>query len=131
VTNASFDDESYRQFADGPWLTKRSMQWFFDAYAPSAEDRMRPTVSPLRASLEDLSGQASALIITDENDVLRDEGEAYAHKLMQAGVPVKAVRVLGTHHDFVLLNALADTPETRGAIELANRELKKALHGAT
>jgi acetyl esterase len=129
VTNANFDDESYRQFADGPWLTKAAMQWFFDAYVPNSEDRKKPTVSPLQASLEDLSGQAPALIITDENDVLRDEGEAYAHKLMKAGVPVKAVRVLGTHHDFVLLNALAATPETRGAIELANRELKSALHG--
>jgi acetyl esterase len=128
VTNADFDDDSYREFADGPWLTRSMMQWFFDAYAPNLEDRKKPTVSPLQASLEDLSGQAPALIITDENDVLRDEGEAYAHKLMKAGVPVKAVRVLGTHHDFVMLNALAETPEARGAIELANRELKQALH---
>jgi acetyl esterase len=129
VTNARFDDASYREFADGPWLTKRGMQWFFDAYAPTPADRDKPTVSPLLASIEELAGQAPALIITDENDVLRDEGEAYAHKLMEAGVPVKAVRVLGTHHDFVMLNALAETPETRGAIELANRELANALHG--
>jgi acetyl esterase len=128
VTDANFDDASYKQFANGPWLTRPAMQWFFDAYAPDVAERQKPTISPLRASLDELSGQAPALVITDENDVLRDEGEAYAHRLMDAGVPVKAVRVLGTHHDFVMLNALAHTPETRGAIELACVELQRALH---
>lgn len=127
VTDASFDTASYREFADGPWLTKAAMQWFFDAYAPNVADRHKPGVSPLEASLEDLRGLPPALVITDENDVLRDEGEAYAHKLMQAGVPVKAVRVLGTMHDFAMLNALADTPPTREAIAAANDELRAAL----
>jgi acetyl esterase len=127
VTDATFDTASYRQFADGPWLTKPAMQWFFDAYAPNLADRGKPGVSPLRASLDDLRGLPPALVVTDENDVLRDEGEAYAHRLMDAGVPVKAVRVLGTVHDFMMLNALADTPPVREAIATANEELRAAL----
>lgn len=127
VTNADFDSESYRTFADGPWLTKRAMEWFFDAYAPDPLDRRRPAVSPLLASDDQLRGLPPALIITDENDVLRDEGEAYARRLMQVGVAVKAVRCLGTIHDFMMLNALASTPATRAAITLAIAELRSAL----
>jgi acetyl esterase len=127
VTDATFDTPSYQQFVGGPWLTKRAMQWFFDAYAPKLEDREKPEVSPLRASVEQLRNLPPALVITDENDVLRDEGEAYAHSLMRAGVPVKAVRVLGTIHDFMMLDALASTPPTRSAITLASAELRDAL----
>jgi acetyl esterase len=127
VTDATFDTESYRKFAEGPWLTRRNMQWFFDAYAPDVASREQPTISPLRATLEQLEGLPPALIITDENDVLRDEGEAYAHKLMDAGVRVKAMRALGTIHDFMMLNALADTPAVRAALEIAKEELVAAL----
>jgi acetyl esterase len=127
VTDANFDTPSYQQFANGPWLAKRTMQWFFDAYAPKLEDREKPEVSPLRASVEQLRNLPPALVITDENDVLRDEGEAYAHSLMRAGVPVKAVRVLGTIHDFMMLDALASTPPARSAITLASAELRDAL----
>jgi acetyl esterase/lipase len=128
VTDADFNDGSYRAFAEGPWLTKAAMQWFFDAYAPNVADRKKPTVSPLRASREQLEGQPPALIITDENDVLRDEGEAYAHRLMEAGVSVTAARELGTVHDFVMLNPLRNTPAARSAVELATQKLRKALH---
>jgi acetyl esterase len=128
VTDARMGSGSYRAFANGPWLTKAAMKWFFDAYAPNVGEREEPTISPLNASLEQLQGQAPALIVTDENDVLRDEGEAYAHELMQAGVEVTAVRELGTMHDFVMLDALRDTPAAKSAVELANRELRKALY---
>jgi acetyl esterase len=67
-----------------------------------------------------------ALVITDENDVLRDEGEAYAHKLMQANVTATATRDLGIIHDFMMLNAIADS-SVRGAIDQASEMLKKAL----
>jgi acetyl esterase len=67
-----------------------------------------------------------ALPVDDENDVLRDEGEAYAQKLIQAGVTVTAVRYLGTIHGFVMLNALAETPAARSAIQLANTSLHNA-----
>jgi acetyl esterase len=68
-------------------------------------------------------------VITDENDVLRDEGEAYARKLIQAGVTVTATRYLGTIHDFVMLNALGDTPAAKGAVEQATDFLRKACAG--
>jgi acetyl esterase len=127
VTDAGFDTPSYTRFADGPWLTKRAMEWFWEAYLPDAAVRKQPTATPLNASLHQLAGLPEALIIVDENDVLRDEGEAYARKLSDAGVRVTSVRYNGTIHDFVMLNALADTPATRGAIAQSVGALKTAL----
>lgn len=127
VTDAGMDTPSYKNFAEGPWLTKPAMEWFWHAYAPDVSERKKPTISPLRASLTQLKHLPSTLIITDENDVLRDEGEAYALKLMQAGVEVTAVRYLGTIHDFVMLNPLKNTPAARSAINLAIDNLKRAL----
>ena len=127
VTDAGFDTASYTQFADGPWLTKRAMEWFWDAYLPDPTAREEATATPLNASLDQLSGLPEALVIVDENDVLRDEGEAYARKLSDAGVRVTSIRYNGTIHDFVMLNALADTPATRGAIAQAVGALRGAL----
>jgi len=127
VTDADFDTASYTRFADGPWLTKRAMQWFWDAYLPDPAARKQPTATPLNASLHELAGLPEALVIVDENDVLRDEGEAYARRLSDAGVRVTSIRYNGTIHDFVMLNALADTPATRGAIAQAVGALKTAL----
>lgn len=124
VTDANFDTQSYKQFATGIWLTREGMKWFWDNYLPDKKERKQPTASPLQASIDQLKGLPPALIIVDENDVLRDEVEAYAHKLMQAGVNVTAVRFLGTIHDFVMLNPLAGTPASCGAIGLANEHLK-------
>jgi len=128
VTDANFDTGSYNQFANGPWLTKDAMKWFWNAYLPDEAKRKEPTASPLQASLEQLNGLPPALIVTDENDVLRDEGEAYGRKLSQAGVRVTSVRFNGTIHDFVLLNAISETPAVRGAIKLASDTLRAALH---
>ncbi len=130
VTDASLSQKSYEEFADGPWLTTAAMKWFWDAYAPNKEDRKETTASPLAAAVEQLKGLPPALIIVDENDVLRDEGEAYAKKLIQAGVEVTALRVLATHHDFALLNALADTPATKVTIQVASQKLAEALSSA-
>ncbi|MFT4113895.1 alpha/beta hydrolase [Silvibacterium sp.] len=127
VTDASMDTGSYQQFASGPWLTKPAMEWFWDAYAPKAEDREKITVSPLRATSAELKDLPAALVITDENDVLRDEGEAYGRKLSAAGVDTTTVRFLATTHDFVMLNALSETPAARAAIELASDKLAAAL----
>jgi acetyl esterase len=127
VTDSGFDTPSYNQFADGPWLTKRAMEWFWDAYLPDPAVRKQPTATPLNASLDQLASLPEALVIVDENDVLRDEGEAYARKLSDAGVRVISVRYNGTIHDFVMLNALADTPATRGAIAQAVGALRRAL----
>ena len=116
VTDAGFDTPSYTRFADGPWLTKRAMQWFWDAYLPDSASRNEPTATPLNASFDQLAGLPEALVMTDENDVLRDEGEAYARKLSNAGVRVTSMRYNGTIHDFVMLNALADTPAIAQAV---------------
>jgi len=128
VTDANFETGSYQQFADGPWLTKKAMQWFWDAYLPDTEGRKRPTAAPLNATIEQLKGLPDALVAVDENDVLRDEGEAFARKLSQAGVRVTSVRYNGTIHDFALLNPIAETPAVRGAIAQASAALRTALH---
>jgi len=125
VTDASFDTESYQQFAEGYFLSREGMQWFWDQYTTDPKQRAEITVSPLRASVEQLKGLPPALVITGEADVLRDEGEAYADKLREAGVRVTAVRFQGIIHDFVMLNALAETAAARGAMLLANDWLKE------
>ncbi|OPH57597.1 esterase [Paenibacillus ferrarius] len=125
VTDASFETDSYEQFATGYFLRRDAMQWFWDQYTADPRERAEITASPLRATLEQLSSLPPALIITGEADVLRDEGEAYANKLREASVPVTAVRFQGIIHDFVMLNALADTAAARGAILLANAWLRE------
>ncbi|MEV5915867.1 alpha/beta hydrolase [Streptomyces chartreusis] len=126
VTDASFDTASYRQFAEGYFLRRDAMQWFWDQYTTEEAERAQITASPLRAGVEQLQGLPPALVITAEADVLRDEGEAYAGKLRAAGVPVTAVRYQGVIHDFVMLNALR---ETRGA-EAAIGQAVSVLRGA-
>jgi len=116
VTDASFRESSYASFENGPWLTAPAMTWFWDAYLPDRDARNDVTAAPLNASLEQLEGLPDAMIIVDENDVLRDEGEAYARKLSQAGVRVTSTRYNGTIHDFVMLNPIAQTPAVRAAI---------------
>lgn len=128
VTNADFETESYNEFANGYWLSKEAMKWFWDAYLPDKNERKKHMVCPLQASTDQLKGLPPALVITNECDVLRDEGEAYAHKLIASGVETTAVRLLGTVHDCVMLNALAGTPAVRGAIELATIKLKQVFY---
>lgn len=127
VTDAGMATASYQQFANGPWLTKPAMQWFWNQYLPNADMWTTPHVSPLRATTDYLKGLPSALVITAESDVLRDEGEAYAAKLKAAGVPVVQTRYDGTIHDFVMLNALSQTKSTRAAIAQATEFLKQKL----
>ncbi|CAM5580040.1 Alpha/beta hydrolase OS=Streptomyces alboniger OX=132473 GN=CP975_02625 PE=4 SV=1 [Streptomyces alboniger] len=130
VTDASFDTGSYHQFATGYFLRRDGMQWFWDQYTTDEAERAQITASPLRASTEQLTGLPPALVITGEADVLRDEGEAYANKLREAGVAVTAVRFQGVIHDFVMLNALRETHAAEAAITLATLTLRTALHGA-
>ncbi|MDH2413865.1 alpha/beta hydrolase [Nocardioides sp. CER19] len=127
VTDASFDNGSYTEFAEGYWLTRTAMQWFWDQYTSTPQEREEITVSPLRATAEDVKGLPQALVINAECDVLRDEGEAYASKLRAAGVEVTGVRYEGIIHDFVMLNALHDTPQSKAAIAQAAAFLKDAL----
>ncbi|GGX29965.1 alpha/beta hydrolase [Streptomyces chartreusis] len=130
VTDASQNTESYREFADGPFLTAKSMAWFWDCYTTDPAQRTEITASPLWASLDDLQGLPPALVIVDQNDVLRDEGEAYAAKLIQAAVPTMSIRINGTLHDFMMLNPLRPTQATTAAMELAIHALSTALRSA-
>jgi len=127
VTNAAYTTGSYGEFADGYWLTRDAMRWFWDTYAPDQSVRTEAAASPLRATQERLAGLPPALVITGQADVLRDEGEAYGCRLREAGVDVTAVCYEGIIHDFVMLNALAAAFAARDAIAQASRVLKSAL----
>lgn len=125
TTDAIFETRSYRQFNEGYFLSRNSMKWFWNHYAPDIAVRSEPNASPLRASLEQLRGLPPAVVITAEFDVLRDEGEAYARKLSDAGVPTMAIRYLGTIHAFTVLNAITETPAARAAIAQATGLLRE------
>ncbi|MFD5617323.1 alpha/beta hydrolase [Streptomyces yangpuensis] len=127
VTDAAFDTPSYRRFAEGYFLRRDAMQWFWDQYTTDDHQRAEITASPLRATTDQLRGLPPALVITAEADVLRDEGEAYANKLRQAEVPVTAVRYQGAIHDFVMLNALRETRAAEAAVNQAVTALRTAL----
>ncbi|MEU5274354.1 alpha/beta hydrolase [Streptomyces hygroscopicus] len=127
VTDASFDTGSYEQFAEGYFLTREGMKWFWDQYTTDPAQRSEITASPLRASPDQLTGVPPALVITGEADVLRDEGEAYAAKLREAGVPVTALRMQGIIHDFLMLDALRETRAAQAALTLAVATLRDAL----
>src|SRR5262249_463948 len=121
--DAISDNDSYQTFANGPWLTADSARFFFAQEGLTGKET---DAWPLRAATEELRGLPDALVIVDD-DILRSEGEAYAAKLMQAGVQVTWVGYNGTIHDFVMLNPLASTPATRAAIQQAIDMLKTAL----
>jgi acetyl esterase len=133
ATDASVDTASYHEFGTGRFLTRAFMKYGWDLYAPDEKTRDNPYVSPLRAGNEELKGLPPALVITAENDPLRDEGEAYARKLMDAGVAVTTVRYDGMIHDFVALNALRDLPEVGAALQQATDGIRDHLKpsGAT
>jgi acetyl esterase/lipase len=130
VTDAAMDTGSYARFAEGYFLTARAMAWFWDCYCPDLARRSERFASPLRAGDDEIAGLPPALLIVDEADVLRDEGEAYAARLRAAGVPITAVRYDGITHDFMMLNPLSETRATRAAVAQAIAALRQALHAA-
>lgn len=125
VTDANFTTDSYQEFAENYFLTKEGMKWFWDQYTTDESERSEITASPLRATSEELADLPPALILTGEADVLRDEGEAYARKLRDAGVAVTQVRFQGMIHDFVMVNSLDQTNATRAAMLLATQWLQQ------
>ena len=127
VTDANFETGSYNEFAEGRFLTRNMMKWFWDNYLPDANKRKEIYASPLQASSEQLRGLPPALVQTAENDVLRDEGEAYARKLNEAGVQVTLTRYNGMIHDYGMLNPLSSVPAVKVAVLQAAAEIKKAL----
>jgi acetyl esterase len=127
VTDAAMDTASYDEFAEGYYLTRKAMEWFWDAYTTDPDQRAEITASPNQASIEQLRGLPPTLLLVDEADPLRDEGEAYAAKLRAAGVAVTTVRYDGVVHDFMLLNAMSEAHGTRAAIAQATAFLRAAL----
>lgn len=127
VVDANFSTGSYMSFANGPWLTRQAMERFWNAYLPDITARNQITATPLNASVDQLAGLPDAVVIVAENDVLRDEGECYARKLALAGVRVASTRYNGTIHDFVMLNALSDTPAACGALAQVTTALQAIL----
>jgi acetyl esterase/lipase len=127
ATDASVDTGSYHEFGIGRFLARAFMKYGWDLYAPDEKTRNNPYVSPLRASKQELQGLPPALVITAENDPLRDEGEAYARKLKDAGVPVTATRYNGMIHDFVLLNAIHDVAGVQAALDQSSNAIREAL----
>jgi acetyl esterase len=123
ATDASVDTQSYHEYGTGRFLARAFMKYG----CPDTAARDNPYVSPLRASLQKLHGLPPALVITSENDPLRDEGEAYARKLKEAGVSVIATRYNGMIHDFVLLNGILTDPEPEAAIRQMSAEIKAHL----
>lgn len=125
VTNACFDTPSYCQFATDYYLYREGMKWFWRQYTTSVEDQNQITVSPLRAGIDCLKCFPQTMIINGQADVLRSEGEAFGEKLRCAGVEVTALRVQGTIHDFVMLNALDQTQACRTAMDASTEWINR------
>jgi acetyl esterase len=123
VTHHAFDTESYRQHADGYLLTRTAMRWFWDHYLARPEQGREPYASPLLAPA--LEGLPPALVITAEYDPLCDEGEAYAGRLREAGVPVTLTRYPGMIHGFFRMVNLVD--KARAARDEVAGALRKAF----
>ena len=127
IVDADFETESYQQFGRDRFLSAPLMKWMYDMYIADPGKRKDIHASPLRASIGELKGLPPALIQVAENDILRDEGEAYGRKLDEAGVEVTTIRYDGMIHDFGLLNGLANEPGTRSLFRHAAAELKERL----
>ncbi|WP_433430436.1 alpha/beta hydrolase [Nonomuraea sp. CA-141351] len=127
MTDPRCDTASQRQFASGYLLTRAALEWYWQQYTDDEHELAEPTASPSRATTADLAGLPPALIVSAEADVVRDEGEQYARRLLEAGVAVTAVRYLGTVHDFASLNPLRDSPPALAAVRQGGLFLKDAL----
>ncbi|WP_373428010.1 alpha/beta hydrolase [Chryseobacterium sp. CKR4-1] len=127
VTDADFTRESWQNYADGRFLTASLMKWMWNNYLPDLEKRKEYYASPFQASLEKLKGLPPALVQIAENDILHDEGLAYARKLDEAGVPVTIETYNGFIHDYGLLNPLDHIEAIRFSSQQGALALKKAL----
>jgi acetyl esterase len=127
VTDASFSEQSYKTYADEPFLTTSMMKWLWDQYTSDLKARKEIHASLLNATPEQLSGLPPVLVVVAENDVLRDEGEAFGRKLAEAGVVATTVRYGGMVHDWGMLNGLAGEPATRSLMRHVGAELRHFL----
>ncbi|MFF8880796.1 alpha/beta hydrolase [Streptomyces flaveolus] len=126
VTDADFDTASYKRFQENCWLTRANMKWFWDKYAPNTADRNNPLASPNKATTAQLRGLPPAVVVTD-SDVLLDGAKTYIGKLRAAGVNVQHLHYPHTVHDFMMLNALSDTPSAKDAVAKTTAALRQAL----
>ena len=127
VVDSDFDTPSYLDFGSNMNLDRSAMQWFWKHYVPSPQRRKESGASPLRASVDQISNLAPAILVTAECDVLRDEAEHYARKLANAGINVIAIRYLGTVHNFPVVDALAATPNARACLSMLATQLQLGL----
>ncbi|MBS0191548.1 MAG: alpha/beta hydrolase [Phycisphaerales bacterium] len=125
-TDATLSSRSVEEFRDGPFLTRADMEWFLEHYLGGVASPLDPMVSPLLTPPGQLTGLPPALVVTAEYDPVRDEGEQYAKKLQAAGVPVTAVRMLGTIHSFMYPKALAHTSATMTLLRLLAAQFAEA-----
>jgi acetyl esterase/lipase len=128
VTDTADDTSSCAQFADGYHLRRADLRSWWERYLPQRESTADATVAPLRADATELGGFPASLIITAEADVVRDQGEAFAARLREVGVPTTAVRYEGTIHGFTALDALYESSASRAATAQAAAALRAALH---
>lgn len=127
IVDNDFNNETYQRFGQDRFLTTPLMKWMYDNYTQNQSERDSIYASPINTPVEILKNFPPTLIQVAEADVLRQEGEAFGRKLDEAGVEVITARYNGMIHDFGLLNALADTPQTKAAFRQAATELKKYL----
>lgn len=127
AVGANFETESYKEFANGRFLTRDFMEFGYDLYAPDPAQRKDRYVVPMAATVDQVRGLPYTLIQVGENDPLRDEGEAYGKKLREAGVNCTTVRYGGTIHDFMTLNGINKVPAIQTSLQDACNALKRAL----
>lgn len=127
VTDADFSRDSYQKFAQERFLTTPLMNWMWDNYLPNVMDRKNKYASPFQASLTELQGLPPAYIQIAENDILHDEGLAYARKLDEAGVPTTIIEYKGFIHDYGMLNPLSHIHSIEISVQQAAAALRNAL----
>ena len=123
VTDSDTGSLSYTDPGNQLLLDRAEMIWFWDQYVPDPSARIHPDASPLQAVF--LTGVPSAVILTAEHDVLRDEGELYAMRLVQAGVPVQHRRFAGQIHGF--LGRLGVLPGSADGLHYIAEQVAQAL----
>jgi acetyl esterase len=126
ILSADATTQSYRQFATGPGMTAAALERFIESQFPG-RSRSLAAAMPIQSKPDDLEDLPAALVITAENDITRDDAEEYARKLMRAGVRVNAARYIGTIHDFMVFDGLAETCPTDAAFRHASSVIKRAL----
>ncbi|WP_350224594.1 alpha/beta hydrolase fold domain-containing protein [Promicromonospora sp. MEB111] len=121
--DSDVESQSYQDYAEGRFLARDFMKFGWDTYTPTDETRNDIYAAPLKASVAELTGLPATVILTAENDPLRDEGIAYGRKLGEAGVEVVSIEYIGLIHDWMLLNPIQGVPSVQASFRHAAAEL--------